>query len=57
MFQTDFYTIIADRVRYTAIGFWQKMGFEDKGDGNYIWPSHKHRETSKVMFNAIKNPP
>jgi ribosomal protein S18 acetylase RimI-like enzyme len=41
MSQADFDTIIADRVRYTAIGFWEKMGFEDKGDGNYIWHSLK----------------
>ena len=39
MFQTDFDTIIADRVRDTARGFWEKMGFEDKGDGNYVWSS------------------
>ena len=41
MFQADFDTIIADRVRHTAIGFWRKMGFEDTGDGNYVWPA-KH---------------
>ena len=29
--------IIADRVRGTAKGFWEKMGFEDTGDGNYVW--------------------
>lgn len=29
--------IIADRVRNTARGFWEKMGFKDKGDGNYRW--------------------
>ncbi|MBW1691985.1 MAG: GNAT family N-acetyltransferase [Deltaproteobacteria bacterium] len=29
--------IIADRVRNTARGFWERMGFEDKGDGNYRW--------------------
>jgi len=33
--------IIADRVRDTAIGFWEKMGFEDKGDGNYVWFSKR----------------
>ena len=35
MFKEHFDTIIADRVRYTAIGFWKKMGFADKGDGNW----------------------
>lgn len=29
--------IIADRVRDTATGFWEKMGFADRGDGNYRW--------------------
>jgi len=29
--------IIADRVRGIAKGFWEKMGFEDTGDGNYVW--------------------
>jgi len=29
--------IIADRVRDTARGFWEKMGFSDTGDGNYRW--------------------
>ena len=29
--------IIADRVRNTARGFWEHMGFSDTGDGNYRW--------------------
>lgn len=33
--------IIADRVRNTARGFWEKMGFEDKGDGNYRWVAER----------------
>jgi len=32
--------IIADRVRDTAKGFWEKMGFSDTRDGNYRW-AHK----------------
>ncbi|MHA1569461.1 MAG: GNAT family N-acetyltransferase [Alphaproteobacteria bacterium] len=31
------YEIIADRVRHTAAGFWQKMGFYPGGDDCYIW--------------------
>ena len=31
--------IIADRVRGTARGFWERMGFTDIGDGNYRWPN------------------
>lgn len=38
-FMKKFKRIIADRVRYTAIGFWSKLEFEDQGDGNYIWKS------------------
>ena len=33
--------IIADRVRSTARGFWEKMGFTDTGDGNYVWSSNR----------------
>jgi len=37
MFQATFNTIIADRVRYTAIGFWKKMGFDPDRNGQYVW--------------------
>jgi len=33
--------IIADRVRGTARGFWENMGFSDTGDGNYRWVSDR----------------
>jgi len=36
-FKEDYEKIIADRVRNRAIGFWQKMGFIDNKDGNFIW--------------------
>jgi len=36
-FQDDYQGIVADRVRDTAKGFWQKMGFNDDGKGNYVW--------------------
>lgn len=29
--------IVADRVRFTAIGFWEKMGFKKSDDGNWIY--------------------
>jgi hypothetical protein len=29
--------IIADRVRPTAIGFWQALGFCDNQDGNWVY--------------------
>ncbi|MBA7555256.1 hypothetical protein ES705_47912 [subsurface metagenome] len=37
MFKEHFDTIIADRVRRTAVGFWLKMGFVQMKDGNYIY--------------------
>lgn len=39
MFKTSFDTIIADRVRPTAVGFWENMGFESNDNGNYVWKS------------------
>jgi len=41
MFQSKFRNIIADRVRPTARGFWQKMDFCDVHDGNYVWRRDK----------------
>lgn len=35
MFKQHFDCVTADRVRYTAVGFWQKMGFSDRGDGSW----------------------
>jgi len=37
MFQTAFDTIVADRVRHTATGFWKKMGFDPDRNGRYVW--------------------
>ena len=39
MFKATFDTIIADRVRPTAGGFWAKMGFDGDNNGNCIWRS------------------
>jgi len=33
----EYNPVIADRVRYTAKGFWKKLGFEPCSDGNYIY--------------------
>lgn len=35
--KTKFRRIIADRVRFTAIGFWDKVGFKDNNDGNWVY--------------------
>jgi len=32
--------IVADRVRFTAIGFWEKMGFKKSADGNWIYSKY-----------------
>ncbi len=37
MFQQTYDQIIADTVRATARGFWEKMGFSDEKNGNYVW--------------------
>lgn len=31
-------TMVADRVRFTARHFWQKMGFVERPDGNWQYP-------------------
>jgi len=35
--KNHFSKIIADRVRFSAIGFWEKLGFIDNKDGNWIY--------------------
>ena len=47
IFKKSFDTIIADRVRYTAVEFWKKMGFVDKGNGNYVY----RKKRFKTKFN------
>ena len=47
--------IIADRVRDTAKGFWEKMGFFDIGDGNYIWRK-RHPEVKKLNNHYNSRP-
>lgn len=37
MIQEHFDAVTADRVRPTARGFWEKMGFSNQQDGSYIW--------------------
>ena len=33
----SFDTVVADRVRFTDIGFWEKVGFVDNHDGNWVY--------------------
>jgi len=47
MFKKHFDTIIADRVRFTAIGFWKMMGFTDEGNGN--WKFRSGEGSNRVM--------
>jgi len=44
-FKREFETIIADRVRPTARGFWRKMGFKNNHDGTYIWNNSSEGES------------
>lgn len=39
MFKTTCDTIIADRVRPTAVEFWEKMDFDRGDNGNHVWRS------------------
>ena len=43
MFKQSFNAIIADRVRHTAVGFWVKMGFTRREDGNYVYMATRGR--------------
>lgn len=36
-FKHSYQTIVADRVRYSAIGFWEKMGFYRQDRDTYLW--------------------
>jgi hypothetical protein len=35
--QEHFAVVVADRVRYSAIGFWTALGFRDNHDGNWVY--------------------
>lgn len=35
--KNKFDKIIADRVRFNAVGFWDKIGFVDNNDGNWVY--------------------
>ena len=40
LYKESYSTIIADRVRNTAKEFWEKMGFVDNRDGNFVWEKY-----------------
>jgi GNAT superfamily N-acetyltransferase len=35
--KAHFDTVVADRVRPTAVGFWHTMGFRDTGDSTWVF--------------------
>jgi len=37
LFKEQYEVIVADKVRNTAKGFWEKMDFVGDNSGNYIW--------------------
>ncbi len=39
IFKAEYKKLTADRVRFSAIDFWRKMGFVDNGDGCYVYPA------------------
>ena len=38
--KSHFNAVIADRVRPTAIGFWEAVGFINNRDGNWLYRKH-----------------
>ena len=59
MFKQHFESITADRVRYTAVGFWKKMGFSDRGDGSWIFETETWRYRGVVDRSSgqmVKSP-
>lgn len=36
--------IVADRVRQTAIGFWEKMGFDRIDDNNWVYQAREYEK-------------
>jgi len=38
--------IIADRVRFTAMGFWKTLGFRDDLDGNWSYRNPLNKDTA-----------
>ncbi|WP_156916283.1 GNAT family protein [Methanolobus tindarius] len=51
-FKSQFGTIVADRVRPTAIGFWEKMGFTSKGDGSFVFMK---KGTTSPVVSAVNS--
>jgi len=37
LLKEEYKTIVADRVRYTARGFWEKTGFVERDDGCFVF--------------------
>jgi len=50
-FKEDYEEIIADCVRNSAIVFWQKMGFFDNKDGNFIWRKNNSKRTALPVYS------
>ena len=39
--KSNFDAVIADRVRATAVGFWETMGFSIDNQGNYVYAAEQ----------------
>ena len=46
--KNHFQAVIADRVRPSAIGFWEAMGFLDNKDGNWIYRKKSPRPSVRA---------
>jgi hypothetical protein len=46
--KNHFQAVIADRVRHSAIGFWEAMGFLDNKDGNWIYRKKSPRPSVRA---------
>ncbi len=53
MFKKSFDTIIADRVRHKAVGFWEKMKFETANNGSYLWKSRRQCNHGSTRFRQV----
>lgn len=53
MFKESFDTIIADRVRHTANGFWVKMGFINREAGSYVYSKNRKEEQPEKIISSV----
>ena len=55
--KNHFQSVIADRVRPSAIGFWEAMGFINNKDGNWIYRREEGEETMIKKILIVDDTP